>query len=115
MKDSVTILRAVRHGEVLLVPVDECSKAVDTKHVKSSVVGHSETGHHHVLESSQTFDVMTTKDKKELYVRLFKPGKMVHQKTVNRHNDLNVMQGLYQVIQKQEYDPFLNVMRQVWD
>lgn len=106
-------VRSVRHGEVWLLPVNSLPKG---KHAKSKrqIVGHSETGHHHVLESRTEFEVTETQ-KHELYLQLFKPAKLVHQKTVNRHNDLVVSPGKYQVIRKQEYDPFQKVMRQVWD
>lgn len=104
---------AIRHGEVLLLPVDKLPEGRSTTH-KSFVVGHSETGHHHVLEATKEFEVTRISDD-ELYVRLFEPAKLVHKKTVNRHNDLTIIPGSYKVIRKSEYDPFEKVMRQVWD
>lgn len=103
---------SIRHGEVFLTPVDGEVKGKVSKH-KSYIVGHSETGHHHVLQSNTEYDVIENDD--ELYIRLFKPGKLVHQKTVNRHNDLTVPTGTYKITRKQEYDPFQKVMRAVWD
>lgn len=105
--------KPIRHGEVLLFPVQDTPTARVSKHTKY-IVGHSETGHHHVLESKTKFEVLSTPDK-ELFVRLYAPGKLNHQKTVNRHNDLAVETGTYRVIRKSEYDPFEKVMREVWD
>lgn len=104
---------AIRHGEVLLQPVEKAPEGKVTKH-KTFIVGHSETGHHHVLEATKSFEV-TKMSNDELYVRLFEPAKLVHKKTVNRHHDLAVIPGIYKVIRKNEYDPFEKVMREVWD
>lgn len=103
-----------RHGEVFLLRIDAMPAGKPAKH-KLAIVGHSETGHHHVLESDTAFDVIEGKEKQELYLRLFEPGKLVHQKEVNRHNDIAVPSGTYKVIRKKEYDPFEKVMRDVWD
>jgi len=105
---------AVRHGEVLLLPVDKMPRG-GKKHT-SFIVGHSETGHHHVLESKTEFRVTTdTVDKAMLYIQLFEPANLIHQKTVNRHKDLTIPAGIYKVVHKREYDPFEKVMREVWD
>jgi hypothetical protein len=104
--------KAIRHGEVTLLPVNKLPKGSKAVH-DLFIVGHSETGHHHVLESKK-FEVLTT-DTSELYLRLFEPGKLVHQKTVNRHNDLIVQPGIYKVTQKLEYNPFTKMMQRVFD
>jgi hypothetical protein len=104
--------KAIRHGEVSLIPVEKLPKGTKSVH-DLFIVGHSETGHHHVLES-KALQVITT-DKEELYLRLFEPGKLVHQKTVNRHNDLMVQPGIYRITHKTEYDPFAKVTRRVFD
>jgi hypothetical protein len=103
--------KPIRHGEVLLYPVDSVPKGKTTKH-DLYIVGHSETGHHHILESK---GMQVTQTNKELFVRLFNPGRLNHKKTVNRHNDLTVAPGIYRSIRKTEYDPFLKMRREVWD
>lgn len=104
--------KPIRHGENLLLPVKEAEGKV-SKH-KTYIVGHSETGHHHVLESKTEFEVIEG-EKEELYVRLFEPGKIVHQKTYDQHKTLTVPAGTFKVIKKTEYDPFQQVIRAVWD
>jgi hypothetical protein len=105
---------AVQHGEVWLQPVDDMPVG-DTKKAKSFVVGHSETGHHHVLKSSKDFEVMTGDEKHDLYVRLFEPAELVHQKTFDIHETKTIVPGAYAVYQKTEYDPFRDVVRAVYD
>lgn len=103
----------IRHGEIILHPVNELPKGKVEEH-KSFIVGHSETGHHHVLESTNAFKVLTS-DKDSLWLEVLKPAKLVHQKTTDKHKTLPVAPGKYHVIYKTEYDPFLKVIRQVQD
>lgn len=111
MKDNRT---AIQHGEAMLFPVDEAPKA-ETKEVTSAIIAHSETGHHHVLESKTAFQVQGDMDKENLYIRLFKPAKLVHKKTTMKHKTLPVPAGIWKVIHKTEYNPFLGLVRKVKD
>lgn len=101
----------LRHGENVLLPVKTMQG--ETKEYKTYIVGHSETGHHHVLESLKEFDVAVFDD--DLYLRLFEPAKLVHKKQIDKHNTLTVKPGIYRVFRKSEYDPWTQVMREVWD
>lgn len=112
LKENEMNIKAIRHGEVLLMPVENI-KGEFKKHT-SFIVGHSETGHHHVLESKTEFEVAEL-DRAMLVIRLFAPADLVHKKTVNAHKTLTVPAGTYKVVHKQEYDPFEKVMREVWD
>lgn len=103
--------KPIRHGEALLLPVEHVfSKA---KHQTEAVIAHSETGHHHVLESTEAFEIETISD--ETFLRLFKPARLVHRKATLAHNTLTVAPGTYRVIPKKEYNPFTKVMDKVWD
>lgn len=107
--------KAIRHGEIMLVPVSDIPGGKTAEH-KKFVVGHSETGHHHVLEAAphQVFTVTET-DKKELFFRLFQPTKLVHKKATDRHKDLTIAPGLYKRFHDTEYDPFQQIIRDVAD
>ena len=104
---------AIRHGEVLLQPVDKIPKGKTVKHT-SFIVGHSETGHHHVLESKTGFDVAEL-DKAMLYIRLFEPANLVHKKTTNAHKTLKVPAGRYKIVHKTEYNPWTKIKQNVFD
>lgn len=102
--------KPLRHGEMMLVPVR--TKVTGTEH-NMFIVAHSETGHHHVLESKKPFIV--NQSDKEFLIELFEPAKLVHKKTVDKHNTLTVAPGKYKVIYKNEYDPFKEIIRRVTD
>lgn len=55
------MFKPIQHGEILLQPVDQLPKGKVEKHT-SFIVGHSETGHHHVVESDIPFDVLVDND-----------------------------------------------------
>lgn len=105
--------RSYIHGENILVPVKEIPEGKKTSH-KSYVVGHSETGHHHVLESKTGFDVVETMAK-EVFLDVKQPSHLKHKKTFDIHETVTVEPGLYKIFHAQEYDPFEKTMRRIWD
>lgn len=104
----------IRHGEILLMPSPppRDHEVGVVERTTEAVVGHSESGHHHVLECSVAIEVIHAD---ATYVRIARPGTLVQRKEVDRHRDLPVPAGLYVVLTKTEYDPFEGVRRQVAD
>lgn len=102
------------HGENVLIPVEKVPKG---KIVTTSeyIVGHSETGHHHVLEAEKQspFDIIIDGD--NMYISSKQVSSLVHKKTHDIHKTVVVQPGFYKVVRKSEYDPFQQVIRQVWD
>jgi hypothetical protein len=111
MKDSRT---PIQHGEAMLVPVSVMPKG-ETRKVTSEIVAHSETGHHHVVESATKFEVTGNVDKEDLYLRLFEPAKLVHKKTTQKHKTLDVAPGVWRVLWKTEYNPWSGLLSRVKD
>lgn len=92
----------IRHGEVLLLPVST-APAGTARSVTHCIVGHSESGHHHVLESEATItEIVTGAD--ELYVDLDAPTRLRHHKSHDQHRDLLVPPGVWRVLRKTEFD-----------
>lgn len=105
--------KAIRHGEIMLVPVDKVPDGLQVKRVSSYIVGHSKTGHNHVLEQTD-FEVLEDANN-DVFFRLFAPGKLVHKKATDRHRDLVVPAGIYQRFHDTEYNPFEKVIQDVAD
>jgi len=101
---------AIRHGELVLLPVENKDMS-GAKLVKCPVLSHSETGHHHVLEC----DCMLLDNDDATFIELKEASKLVHKKSVDRHADLHVKEGIYKVMKKKEYDPFDRIMKEVRD
>jgi hypothetical protein len=92
----------VRHGEILLMPIDSAPEG-NTDRVTSCIVGHSESGHHHVLEGDAPFAriVASTGD---LLVDLDMPTPLRHRKSQQQHRELLVPAGAWRVVRKTEFD-----------
>jgi hypothetical protein len=92
----------IRHGEILLLPI-ESTPAGTAERVTECIVGHSETGHHHVLESDAEFDRIVAANG-DLYVELDAPTPLRHRKDRQQHRELSVPAGAWRVIRKTEFD-----------
>lgn len=106
--------RPIQHGEILLQPVSNMPAGSTQQHT-SFIVGHSETGHHHVVESDTQFAVWTDEAKQELYLQLFEPAKLVHKKIHDKHRTITLQPTIYKVLHKKEYDPWSGLIREVKD
>lgn len=102
----------LRHGEVILVPRKMPDGGKTTEHTEF-IIGHSESGHHHVIEGDK-FTVTET-EKHDLYVQLFEAGKIVHKKTFDRHRAITIPPSILKRYQDTEYDPWTKIIRQVAD
>jgi hypothetical protein len=92
----------IRHGEVMLVPVS-VTPAGYVEHVTSCIVGHSESGHHHVLDGDAEFATVVSASG-TLYVESDAPTRLYHQKDHDQHRDLVVPAGAWRVVRKTEFD-----------
>ena len=104
--------RAVRHGEILLVPIAELPEgAEETFKGKEYIVGHSETGHHHVAYGN--IGVFTLGER--TFLKIESKSRIEHLKTFERHPTQPLFKGLYEVTVKRAYDYFKKRMENVRD
>lgn len=101
--------KGIRHGELILIPRNVVGKF--SKKVKSFIVAHSETGHHHVVESETPFTV----DEENMYIELFGDSVIVHKKEFDFHKTLPLKPAVYERYEAQEYDPFAQITQRVID
>jgi hypothetical protein len=95
----------IRHGEILLRPVDSVPHGALVRRVQvtSCIIGHSESGHHHVLESDAAFELIVTA-RRAMFVDLPESTRLRHLKAYQQHRELQVPAGMWQVIRKTEFD-----------
>lgn len=100
----------IRHGEIVLIPAtQDMSEA--TKQT-NYIVGHSETGHHHVLEGEC---MVLERPGKDTLVQLDEDANLIHTKATDKHATVRVKEGIYRVLRKREYNPFTRVAQEVED
>lgn len=103
------------HGENGFKPVEKLPEGKVTLH-KTFIAGHSETGHHHVLESKTEFEVIEAENLGDnVFIRLLSPAKVVHKKTFDIHETKVLDPGIYEITHKTEYNPFTKVIEKVFD
>jgi hypothetical protein len=107
--------RGIIHGEMIILPIKEIPKnlaSVQKGH--GVIVGHSETGHHHVIEG--VAEAFAPKTGNVLYFVATRDTTFKHLKTFDRHEDMPIFGGQpYIALNKSEFDPFLDVLRKVRD
>lgn len=140
MKITNFTQRAVRHGEVILIPIDTLPDGleIDIADAKDFIIGHSETGHHHILTGGNVtvFKLLSPEANGTMYKTVCKqlygkdestwPSELVpfeaksdmrieHKKSFDVHEVKPVAKGLYFKVGKTEHDYFAKVRRQVMD
>lgn len=114
LKEQVGAATPIIHGENAIQPIKKLPQGKTEQHT-NFIIGHSETGHHHVLEAvkGQEFDILVQDG--EIYFTNKYEAKVTHKKAHDIHETLTVAPGVYKVNRKTEYDPFEQVRREVWD
>lgn len=92
----------IRHGEILLFPI-AAAPGGQTEQVMSCIVGQSESGHHHVLESDEAFAQIVAHNG-ELFVDLPTDTPLRHRRSHQQHRELTVPAGVWKVVRKTELD-----------
>ena len=122
MFDNIETLFTNAHGEINFFRVTKGKvQAGDMKPFSEKtkdgafIVGHSESGHHHVLESAGATVMERQLDgMRVLYAILENPGEL-RQGAAVPHESQTVEPGEYIITTAREYDPFTQQARRVAD
>lgn len=103
-----------RHGEIVLKPsaIPKEAKLVQTG--KSIIIGHSETGHHHVLTVPK-LDIKVFEFEGKTYLDIPLEAKLEHQKTIEEHKTQVIAPGIYERTIKRAYSYAEKMMKRVID
>lgn len=105
----------IRMYRIDAIPAD--AKPVQREH-GHFIIGHSETGHHHVLEAErvQVFEAPKAPDgMRILYALLDSPGSLEHLRSHDTHAPHAFEPGAYMFRTDREYDPYAELARRVAD
>ena len=111
----------IRQGEVRLMKIEKLPNMAMSKMQPEKgawIVGHSETGHNHVLGLDGVAVMERTekvpKGMRILYAIVEKPTTL-KQTAATPHGEHNVPSGIYEIRIKREFNPFLEDARRVAD
>jgi hypothetical protein len=83
------------------------------------IVGHSETGHHHVLDRVEGVKVLEAKSAPDgmriLYAILDEPTNLNHLRGHDTHEAIAFQPGMYEFRLGREFDPYAELARRVAD
>lgn len=103
------------HGENAVVPINKVPSNLNWQEHDSSIIGHSETGHHHVLTPTKGSKTEIAEHDGKLYIRISGQADVSHKKNRDIHETVRLDEGTYIVTHKTEYDPFAQIRRAVYD
>jgi len=103
----MTIRRPIAQGDLLFIPVETIPA---TAKVKSSdgdvhIVGHSETGHHHVIDRPKAEFFEAADNEFIAYVRSLGDAEVVHKRPHDTHKAVVLSKGDWEVRRQREYVP----------
>jgi hypothetical protein len=119
-----TFNRIAAQGEITLIRIGDLSGAVPQGYTPLEteggklVIGHSETGHHHVMEPAAAKAFVADKAPEGLrLLRLIveEPTALEHLRGHDTHEPLLVPPGEYEVRIAREHDPYAQIARRVAD
>lgn len=105
----------LRITRVSVIPANVEKVNAENKHF---IVGHSETGHHHVLlaERAQVFRAKDAPDGMSiLYVILDAPNELQHLRSHDTHETIGLQPGMYEIRSGREFDPYAELSRKQAD
>lgn len=105
-----------RHGEVVMKQVSKIpAEAKLIEEGDSIVVGHSESGHHHVLTAEKGVTIKMYEIDGKTYLDLPSRGQLTHQKQTESHGTQTFAPGIYVREIRQSYSYESKIMRRVLD
>lgn len=73
------------------------------------IVGHSETGHHHLVDADCA--TLTRVDPFTAFLNVRKATRLVHQRDYDTHPPIELQPGMYEFRTGREFDPFAESIR----
>jgi hypothetical protein len=99
-------------GELTITKLDAAPKNIGetVKPEKGMlIVGHSETGHHHVVDAGCA--TLTRVDLFTAFLEVRKATRLVHQREYDTHPPIELQPGMYEFRTGREFDPFEEAIR----
>lgn len=108
-------IQPIRHGEVILKPIDNLPKGARLIETTNKyIVAHSETGHHHILESIDKYEVYNLDG--DTYIKIGTIGSLFHEKSgKNVHTTHKIQPAIYRISIKKSFDYYTGIMARVRD
>ena len=94
-------------GDICIRRVDNMPKGLKVAEIENGnyIVAHSETGHHHVIDSRTAQMLVDETNAFIAYLSVREPVDLVHLRDHDTHEALHFEPGIYEVRRQREYTP----------
>lgn len=94
-------------GDVMFIRIDELPANLCQAEIEGGkyIVAHSETGHHHVIDSRGAQMLIDKTNAFISYIKVSKPTEVEHKRSFDTHKSIVLSPGNYQVRRQREYMP----------
>lgn len=115
-----TFMKTAAQGEISIRRIDRMPDNVTVLKPENGkfIIGHSETGHHHVmtLDRKQAFEATKAPEgMRILYANLEAAGELIHERGHDTHETISFEPGIYEFRLGREFDPYAELARAVQD
>lgn len=115
-----SFINSAAQGEITIRRVEALPADVKPMALEAGkfIIGHSETGHHHVMDrhSKTVFESTNAPaGMRVLYAVLETSSDLVHERGHDTHETISFEPGIYEFRLGREYDPYAELARQVAD
>ena len=121
-----SFVKVAAQGEITIIRIGDAPKKVKNIDGKplaleagKLIIGHSETGHHHVLERQAGASVTVLEKAPEgmriLHAILQEPNKLIHERGHDTHETIELPPGEYEMRIAREFDHYAELARQSAD
>lgn len=115
-----SFVKSAAQGEISIRRVDAVPTHVKPLALEAGkfIIGHSETGHHHVMDRKDktVFESTRAPDgMRVLYAVLDASSELVHERGHDTHETIAFEPGIYEFRLGREYDPYAELARRVAD
>lgn len=115
-----TFVKTAAQGEISIRRVEKMPALVKPMELEGGkfIIGHSETGHHHVMDRQNKTVFESTnapEGMRVLYAVLEKASELTHERGHDTHETIQFEPGIYEFRLGREYDPYAELARRVAD
>lgn len=115
-----TFIKTAAQGEITIRRIETLPHSVKPMGLELGkfIIGHSETGHHHVMDrhNKTVFESTSAPEgMRVLYAVLESAADLVHERSHDTHETIRFEPGIYEFRLGREYDPYAELARRVAD
>lgn len=115
-----SFINSAAQGEITIRRVETLPAGVKPLELEGGkfIIGHSETGHHHVMDRRNKAVFESTKapaGMRVLYAVLESTSELVHERGHDTHETITFEPGIYEFRLGREFDPYAELARRVAD